>query len=345
MTSQNIKNEIVNNIIVAMHEYLDSDSLHILEKILVSELVRVNMEEITTLPAIWHDNADKRNQYIIQLFDIKKKLKANTKYNYISAIKRLVTLIQKPLDKMDTTDIYYYLNWYENKNALDFGKKNQATTVNNERRFLSAFFTWMRKEKIIIENPVEAIEPRRQVRKPIDYFRPKELAKLKDACQKPRERALVEVLRSTGARIGELAEIKLEQIDWATGDIMIIGEKSDRYRPLYLDDDAQYYYKMYLESRKDSAPYMFTQETGSVRGKMSTAGLRGVLKNIGKRAGLKCRVYPHKLRKTLGMQLMNKGIDIGTISEIMGHADTKVTSEYYAQSTPKTLRYIRERAA
>lgn len=344
MTNQNIKNEIVNNVMVAMRDHVDRDTLQILERLLVSELVRVNVEEITTLPAVYHDDADKRNQYIIQLFDIKKRLKVNTKYNYLSAIKRLVTLIQKPLDKIDTTDIHYYLNWYENKNISSNGIKNSPTTINNERRFLSAFFTWMRKEKIIIENPVEAIEPRRQIRKPIDFFLPNELAKLKDACKKPRERALVEVLRSTGARIGELACIELSQINWQTGDILICGEKSDRYRPLYLDDDARHYYSIYLSSRKDNSPYMFTHEFGE-KGKMKTASLRGILKNIGKRAGLECRVYPHKLRKTLGMHLMNRGVDIGTISEIMGHADTKVTSEYYAQSTPQTLRYIRERVA
>jgi integrase len=78
---------------------------------------------------------------------------------------------------------------------------------------------------------------------------------------------------------------------------------------------------------------------------MSTCGIRCAFKIIGERAGIQCRVYPHKMRKTLGMTLKNKGVDIGTIQEIMGHASPAVTAEYYAQSTPATLRYVRERVA
>lgn len=78
-------------------------------------------------------------------------------------------------------------------------------------------------------------------------------------------------------------------------------------------------------------------------GKMTTCGFRAILKTIKKRAGLTCRVYPHKSRKTLGMNLKNRGVDIGTIQEIMGHADPGVTARYYAQSNPRTLRSVRER--
>ena len=146
-------------------------------------------------------------------------------------------MIDKPLDSIEESDISYYLSWYEKRNINVGGKKNQAVTVNNERRFLSAFFTWMRKEKLIGENPVEATDPLKAIKKPIDYFKPEEMTKMKDACKSFRERALIEVLRSTGARVGELVEITLDQIDWNTGDIMILDEKSDKYRPIFLDDD------------------------------------------------------------------------------------------------------------
>lgn len=108
------------------------------------------------------------------------------------------------------------------------------------------------------------------------------------------------MLRSTGARIGEIAEITLNQIDMRTGDIWIQGEKSGRYRTIYLDDDARYYYSLYLDSRKDDCPYMFPRSRKPY-GKMTTCGFRAILKTIRKRAGLTCRVYPHKSRKTLGI--------------------------------------------
>lgn len=343
---KSIKTKVLNNVMVAMSYYIDSQILTVLEQVLTKEFVNVNLEEITTLPAEVVNNIDRRNRDIIQLFIFKKKtLSGATMDSYLRAVKRLVTEINaKSLDQMETADIEWYLMQYEKRNIASGGKKNQATTMNNERRFLSAFFTWMRREKMIAENPVEAIEPRKAIRKPIDYFRPAEMAKLRDACENPRERALIEVLRSTGARNGELVEIMLEQIDWETGDILILSEKSNRYRTLYLDEDARYYLKQYMDTRKDSSPYMFPQSRAPYA-KMSTGGVRSILKAIGNRAGVKCRVYPHKMRKTLGMTLKNKGVDIGTIQEIMGHASPAVTAEYYAQSTPSALRYVRERAA
>lgn len=338
----NVKKEFLNNIIVNMSDHVDGDTLKILEQVIMTELVRVNMEGITTLPAEWHSDKDRENRRIIELFVFKKKIKDNTKAAYLASIKRLVTLIDKSLIQMDESDIAYYLMWYgRGRNGRN---SPQASTVNNERRFLSAFFSWMRKEKMIYDNPVDSIEPMRVVRKPIDYFHPEEMAKMRDACRNSRERALVEVLRSTGARVGELVDIELSQIDWRTGDVLILSEKSDRYRMLYLDDDARHYLKKYLDERMDDCRYMFPR-TRAPYGKMTTCGIRLIFKEIGIRAGIQCRVYPHKMRKTLGMNLKNRGVDIGTIQEIMGHASPAVTAEYYAQSTPATLRHVRERVA
>lgn len=340
--SNNAKKEFLNNVIVKMTEHMDRETLVILEQVITAELVRVNIEEITTLPAEWRSDKDRTNRRIIDLFMFKKKIKDNTKAAYLASVKRLITLVDKPLTQIDESDIAYYLMWYERGRAG--GKRPQASTINNERRFLSAFFAWMRKEKMIADNPVESIEPMRVVRKPIDYFRPEEVARMRDACRNSRERALVEVLRSTGARVGELVDIELNQIDWRTGDILILSEKSDRYRTIYLDDDARHYLRKYLNERKDGSRYLFPRSRAPYD-KMTTCGIRSIFKEIGMRAGVQCRVYPHKMRKTLGMNLKNRGVDIGTIQEIMGHASPAVTAEYYAQSTPATLRYIRERVA
>ncbi|WP_418495206.1 tyrosine-type recombinase/integrase [Enterocloster bolteae] len=345
MSTQTIKAEIINNVLVAMSLYImEQQTLTILQNVMQQELVRVNMEEITTLPAERKDDISQRNQYIIQLFLVKKRdLARGTKENYLNAIRRLLTEIStKSLDQMDTTDIDWYLSRYEIRNVSSGGKKNQPSTYNNERRFLSAFFTWMRLEKLITDNPVESIPAKKVPVKPIDYYNPEESARLRDACKNIRERALLEVLRSTGARIGEIAEIALDQVDMRTGDICIQGEKSGKYRTIYLDDDARHYYGLYLDSRKDDCLYMFPRSRKPY-GKMTTCGFRAILKTIRKRAELTCRVYPHKSRKTLGMNLKNRGVDIGTIQEIMGHADPGVTARYYAQSNPRTLRSVRER--
>ncbi len=343
--SEAIKSEIINNVIVAMSYYIsEKEILEALEHIISNELVKVNIQDITTLPETWQSDTQKRNQYLIQLFMIKKRsLSHQTMEGYLRAVKRLMTAVNKPLDQIGTVDIDWYLSQYERRKGIN-GEKLEKSTYNNERRFLSAFYTWMRKAKLIEENPVEATEPKRVISKPIDYFSKEEMIKMKDACKDVRERAILEVFRSTGARVGEIADICLEQVNFETGDIWIKGEKGGRYRTLYLDEDARHYYLKYKESRKDDCPYLFTKSRKPY-GKMTVSAYRTIIKEIGERAGITTRVYPHKMRKTLGMDLKNRGVDIGIIQEVLGHASPAVTSMYYAQSTRKTLRNIRERIA
>lgn len=344
--SKSVKGKIVDNVLVAMMPYLEAEPLHMLERVLMDELSKVQLNEINTLPVEYKGNAMEKNEYIIKLFLIKKKrLKAKTKTDYLNAIKRLIMAVDyKPLDQMDENDIEWYLNVYERRNVSSGGNLNKPSTVNNEMRFLSAFFSWMRKAKLISDNPVECVEPMKVTLKQIDYFSDDEMARLRDACKNIRERAILEVFRSTGARVGEITEITLDQIDLNTGDIVIIGEKGGRARTIFLDAVARYYYKLYLSTRTDQNPAMFVHSCAPYE-QMGTCGFRSIFKTIKKQAGLQIRVYPHKFRKTLGMNLLNKGVGMDVIKEIMGHQSMAVTSTYYAQATIETVRYEKLKVA
>lgn len=198
-------------------------------------------------------STEEKNRYLAGLYQVKKRnLAKETLEQYMRAIKSLAAVIDKPYTEMDELDIDYYLQCYEQRNVSRTGKKNQASTVNNERRYLSAFFTWLRKEKFTQGNPVELVEPMKEIRKPIDYFRPSQMEELREGCESLRDRAIVEVLRSTGARVGEIPQINREDLDWNTGDILILSEKSGKYRTLYVDEVARFHLKRYLDSRKDN---------------------------------------------------------------------------------------------
>lgn len=162
--SEAIKSEIINNVIVAMSYYIsEKEILEALEHIISNELVKVNVQDITTMPETWQSDTQKRNQYLIQLFMIKKRsLSHQTMEGYLRAVKRLMTAVNKPLDQIGTVDIDWYLSQYERRKGIN-GEKLEKSTYNNERRFLSAFYTWMRKAKLIEENPVEATEPKRVI--------------------------------------------------------------------------------------------------------------------------------------------------------------------------------------
>ncbi len=339
------KQEFLNNVIVQMAGILPPEQLHILEQTILDEMAGIRMEGVTTLPSAYQDEIDGKNAYIIQLFISTKRLEIKTKKQYLISIRKLILLIRnKTLPEMDRTDIRYYMTWYSKRK--NHGRPLEPTTINNERRNLSSFWQWMIREGFTSSNPVESVEPLRVVQKKIDYFEVDDILDMRDACQNNRERAILEIFRSTGARIGEIVDITLDQVDLQTGDISVITEKGRRWNTLYLDGEARHYLRKYLDEREDDSPYLIVNSRAPHR-KMSVEGLRGAIKRIGKRAGVtqRTRVYPHKWRKTLGMTLINKGCDIGTVQAVLGHANPDVTSRYYAQMTPATVRHIRERVA
>lgn len=346
--NSDIKSEMRNNVIVQMRQYVNTEVLNILDDILIEELRQVAIERMETLPAEVQNTIDERNKYIIELFLCKKAFLAKgTLEDYLRSVKMFLMFNHKALNEVTDIDISCYLNWYERRNVNNNGKINRGVTVNNERKFLSAFFGWMRKEKMIESNPVEAIPQRPEQRGPIDCFTRTEMEKLREACASERDRAILEVLRSTGARVGEVLRINRFCINWETGDVMVQSEKkrtTNSYRLLYLDEECRYHLQKYLSTRIDNNPCLFIACRAPYNA-LKKSGVEVIMKNIGKRAGLECRVYPHKMRKTLGMTLREKGVDIGTIQEVLGHEDTAITVKYYASSTADTLRQIRKRAA
>ena len=345
MSTQMIKSQMRDAILVGMAEYVDKAVLQILSNLIEEQLVRVNVEEITTLPAEVNNSIDEQNKYVIQLFLIKKEeLKEETKYNYLNAIKKLLTQIDKPLVEMTDIDIKQYLRWYERRNVDKTGKVNKASTINNERRYLSAFFNWMRIEKLIFDNPVESVGKKQVSKNNIDYFTQEELEKLRAGCQTKRDRAMIEVLRSTGLRVGEFCSINISDVDFKTGDVWIQREKGGLNTPAYIDEAAMYYLREYLQERTDDCESLIVGKRAPYS-RLKPCGVRAVQKDIARRQGMSCKVYPHKFRKTLGMTLKNKGYDLGVIQEVLGHTSPATTSKYYAESTSDTLRSIRRQAA
>ena len=341
----NLKSRVINNVMLQMSMYVDKDAVDVLQRVLEEQFVFLNMEQITTLPAEIDRSVEEKNRYLLGLYQVKKRnLAQKTVEQYVRAVRSLASVIDKAYTDMDELDVDYYLRWYAQRHTWNNKGQNQASTCNNERRYLSAFFTWLRKERFRTDNPVELTEPLKEVQKPIEYFRPAEMEELREGCRNVRDRAIVEVLRSTGARVGEVVAINTADINWQTGDILIQSEKSGRYRTIYLDEVARYHLQKYISQREDEDPALFVA-CKKPYARLHTSGVRTILKNIAKRAGMSCRVYPHKMRSTLGMNLRNAGVDIGDVSEVLGHANTTVTKRHYAQATPETLRGIRRRAA
>lgn len=332
------------NILTAMKPYLDAVVMDMLNQTLVKVLFSVKVEEMgETLPA----TRENTNEYIMELFNTKKapKISPQTADYYRRSVKNFAAFIGKSLLDVTDMDIEYYLQYYA-------AKGNKPTTCNNERKVISAFFTWMRRSHLVTENPAESIEKYAEIEKPIDHMEDWEMEALRDACKVKtankvteieeyreclRDRALIEFLRSTAVRIGECVSVNLQDINWADGSILVYGQKGRAYRTVYLDDSAKFHVSKYVESRTDNNQALFVSLKGSHE-RMQRCGLRAAIKRIAKRSILDRNVYPHLFRKTTATNMAKKGCAGELISMYLGHKNGNVTNKFYTYRSPQQVR-------
>jgi integrase/recombinase XerD len=329
-----MKEKIINEILMQMEPHISTETLRILETVIIKALYYVEVVKKETELSTEMDD----NLYLLQMYEMNVKkdgLSEKTIRAYMGAMRNMLCVTDKNIRHITSVDIKYYLDLYA-------GKGNNIRTVNNERRFLSAVFTWFRKHGIINANPVEAVPIKKERKPPIDYLKGVEIEKLRVACKEPRERALMEFLLSTGARIGEVPQIRKQDIDWSTGEILIYAHKTSDYRTVYLNDVAIVHLEKYLDSREDNSEALFA----GVRAPYNTVhedGLRLIIKQIGEKAGLKRRVYPHLFRKTMATTLRMKDCAIEDIQQILGHKDPSTTLGFYAAANQVHLRQVHNR--
>lgn len=215
MSGQTAKTKLRDRILLVMKNHISSDEMNVLEQVLTKELSEVNVEDITTLPAELRNSVDDQNRMIVEAFRYKKRtLKDRTKENYLNAVYRLVTLTGKVLTQIDELDIYNYLQWYERKNMSVNGKKNQNTTINNERLYLSAFFSWMRKDKFRVDNrwnPWKRGKPQRSLSTTLNRMRWQNLK------MHAQQNGNGRLLRSLDLPVPELERLRELHGIWLTG--------------------------------------------------------------------------------------------------------------------------------
>lgn len=326
------KEKLKNDIIVGMHVHLDQNTIAILEAVIVKAVQNLDIRELETLPA----TVDNTNQYILDLFWARKapKISKKTAYYYVATVNELITCVNKPLNAITESDIEYYLY----KKQPD----NSNTSLNNLRRNLSAFFSWMRRTRLIPDNPCDGIEPFVETSKPIEHMEARETEQLKTGCVHKRDRALIEFMRSTAMRRGEVPKVKVGDIDFRSGKITIYGEKSHKYRTVYLDSVALHYIQEYLKERgvgEKSAEPLFTHLRGDKTRVLDVDGIYASIKDIARRADMDKSVYPHLFRKTTATNICRRGGSEDAAGEYLGHAPRNVTGKHY---TYKSEQYVEQ---
>lgn len=326
------KDKLKNDIIVGMHMHLEHNTLAMLETVIVKAIQNLEIKELETLPA----TMDNTNQYILELFWARKapKISKKTAEFYISTVHEFITCVCKPLNVITESDVEYYL--YKKRAS------NSNASLNNLRRNLSAFFNWMRKARLIADNPCDGVEPFTETAKPIEHMEAQETEQLKMGCIHKRDRALIEFMRSTAMRRGEIPKVKICDVDFQTGRITIYGEKSHRYRTVYLDRVALHYVQEYLQERsvnEKSLEPLFTHIRGDRTQVLDVDGIYASIKDIAKRANMDKSIYPHLFRKTTATNICRRGGSEDAAGEYLGHAPRNVTGKHY---TYKSEQYVEQ---
>ena len=279
------------------------------------------MEAVNSALGEEHPPQDVLQQFI-DAKSVEEKSKKTLKL-YRSIVSRFLDSIPGSIASVTTADIRHYLTV-----CKDAGNKN--TTIGNVRRVLNGFFEWCVLEGVCTVNPVKRIAAIKQEKSPRKAMKPIELEYLRQSCQSLRDKALVDFLYSTGVRVSELCNARIDHIDWENGTVLIEHGKGDVTRFVYLNPEAEVSLRAYLASRSDDSPFIFTRSRGKSALPLNPKTVQNAIDRIVKQSGrtFSCRITPHVFRHTIATVLLRNGMPVEQVQRFLGHAKIDTTLIY-----------------
>lgn len=311
-----IREMIIQEVLTALQGRADPEVINTVQDVLVIELNKYEVQERCTDLTVTDTSAEGQLRKYIATKRIEGKAESTLRRYYKENLK-VIQYFRKPLREITTYDLRFYLSLRRQQGKIS------NRTLDGMRRCYSSFFTWLAAEGLIGRNPCAAlaqIKYRKQIKKPYSAV---ELEKLRAACENARDLALVDFLYSTGCRVSEVSRLDIADVDLDSGECLVVG-KGNKERTVYLTDVAIMHLKEYLDSRKDVGNALFTGKGSS---RIQKCGIEAVLRRLGKAAGVD-NVHPHRYRRTLATNLLDRGMNIQDVAAILGHADLKTTQIY-----------------
>lgn len=241
-----------------------------------------------------------------------------TKY-YKDTIINFFSAVNHPVRKITTEIIRDYLVGYQNRNGCS------KVTTDNVRRNLSSFFSWLEEEDYILKSPMRRIHKIKTAKVVKQIITDEGMEKLRDVCSVPRDLAIIDLLYSTGIRVGELVNLNIDDIDFEQRECIVLG-KGDKERKVYFDAKSKIHLQKYIQSRTDNNPALFvTLDAPFDRLKISGVEIR--LRELGRKTNIG-RIHPHKFRRTMATRAIDKGMPIEQVQKILGHSQIDTTMQY-----------------
>lgn len=262
------------------------------------------------------------NETLLRAFLTAKEVEgcsSKTLQYYDDTLVRALAMIGKPIGAIESDDLRRYLNDYETT------RHTSKVTIDNIRRIMSSFFSWLEDEDYIVKSPVRRIHRVKTAQLAKETLSDEELETLRDVCENERDLAVVDLLASTGMRIGELVRLDIADVDLQERECIVTG-KGDKQRPVYFDARTKLRLMEYLGTRSDDSSALFVSLDSTAK-RVSVSGMELRLRNLGKKAGVS-RVYPHKFRRTLATHAIDKGMPIEQVQRLLGHAKIDTTMHY-----------------
>lgn len=238
---------------------------------------------------------------------------------YQTTVEALVSYSGKDVRSIMTEDLRAYLTEYKEK------KQSSRVTIDNIRRILSSFFSWLEDEDYIVKSPVRRIHKVKTAKNVKETFTDEDLEKMRDGCDELRDFAMIDLLASTGMRVGELVLLNRNDIDFNERECVVFG-KGNKERIVYFDAKAKLHLQQYLASRTDDNPALFVT-LRAPHERIKIGGIEHRFREMGKRLSI-TKVHPHKFRRTLATMAIDKGMPIEQLQQLLGHQKIDTTLHY-----------------
>ena len=309
----------VEKVIDTAGEFLDNNQRIKLKEILTEIFLNYHIE---ILEQSQKQEIQKNNEEILNKFISSKEIECcsvRTLKYYKDNITKMLDTVNLPINEITTETLRNYLSNYKNNSTAGM------VTIDNIRRTLSSFFAWLENEDYIIKSPVRRIHKVKATKKVKETLTDENLEKLRDTCSNVRDLAILELLISTGMRIGELTRLNISDMNFQERSCIVLG-KGNAEREVYFSAKSKMYIKKYLETRTDNNEALFVSLIKPYN-RLGISGIEIAIRNLRREANIN-KVHPHKFRRTMATMAIDKGMPIEQVQKLLGHIKIDTTMEY-----------------
>jgi len=314
-----MKNKVIMEIRQEMARFLNNEQQEKLEDVLNYYFFNIEVtQKIDSEP----EDYKEFNKIMLNSFISAKRVEGcsekSIKY-YLCTLEAMLRSVDESVKRITTDHLRGYLSEYKDRNNAS------KVTVDNVRRILSSFFSWLENENYIVKSPVRRIRKIKTGKSVKEVYSDEALEIMRDNCENIRDLAIIDILASTGIRVGELVKLNKDDIDFNSRECVVFG-KGDKERRVYFDARTKIHLKNYLESRTDDNDALFVTLLKPYN-RLQISGVEIRLRELGKRLNLP-RVHPHKFRRTLATRAIDKGMPIEQVQHLLGHQKIDTTLQY-----------------